>query len=212
MSYLQAHMNRRHSDITTVVNQKQTVELEKELDRLKERLKITESDLMIERNARLGFAAATTSSTGFPVNISTHNSVAASANLAYRQLEETKNREIIQLRAELDRTRDAGRQIADLSEKNQKLETMIKELQERLGKPSNVGWIKDDIDLEKDTVLNQLKEIEKYKETIKSYQKQIKHYEESKTNWKSKESALKKEIKEVILVYFEASIYNQLIS
>jgi DNA repair exonuclease SbcCD ATPase subunit len=148
-------MERRHADVNVASQQIQTVELEKELERIKERLRITESDLMIERNARLGGGSSVANhyhSTSPPTHANSSDS--------------GKNREIRRLREELERNREAIKQIDELNAKNHKFESTIKDLQERLGKQSNVGWMKDDIDLEKDTVLNQLKEIEKLKETV----------------------------------------------
>ena len=163
VSYLQAHMTRRHADVSTATSQKQTLELERELERIKERLKITESDLQIERNARLGFVGSHSS------HISQNVALGGGNSSDLRQMEEAKNAEIRRLRDELERNRDANRQINELEKQNYKFETMIKDLQERLGNRSNAGWIKDDIDLEKDTVLNQLKEIEKLKETVSGH-------------------------------------------
>ena len=53
------------------------------------------------------------------------------------------------------------KELTELNDKNRNCEKLIKDLQERLGGRSNVGWIKDDIDIQKDTVLNQKQEIEK---------------------------------------------------
>jgi hypothetical protein len=151
-------MERRHADVNVASTHRQTVELEKELERIKERLRITESDLMIERNARLS-----------GVNVVANNYHSSSPPTHANSPDpgnEAKNREIRRLRDELERSRETLKKIDELTEKNYKFEMTIKDLQERLGKQSNVGWIKDDIDLEKDTVLNQLKEIEKLKDMV----------------------------------------------
>jgi hypothetical protein len=158
-TYLAAHMDRRHADVRGSVGQRQTVELERELERIKERLRITEMDLTIERNARLGGASSMYQQSTSPP---TH---AHSPDPSHQ----AKSREIRRLQDELERSRDALKHIDELNAKNFNFELTIKDLQERLGKQSNVGWMKDDVDLEKDTVLNQIKEIQRLKESVRIF-------------------------------------------
>ena len=151
-------MNRRHDDMQAPGNQKLTSEIEKELERIKERLRITESDLMFERNSRLN--SNSTQQIAPANNIETTNAL-------LKQMEEMKNAELKRQKDELRSNRENSKKIVhELNEKIQKFETTIKDLQERLGKQSHVGWMKDDIELEKDTVLKQIQEIEKLQHTV----------------------------------------------
>jgi len=150
-------MARRHSEMQAMGMQKVPSEIEKELERIKERLRITESDLIFERNSRL-------SSNSNNALLNNNNS---ETSLLLKQMEEMKNTELKRQKDELKQYKENSKKtIQDLNEKTFKLEQQVKELQEKLGKTSHVGWMKDDIELEKDTVLNQLKEIEKLKETV----------------------------------------------
>lgn len=117
--------------------------MDKELAVIKERLRTTENELLNERNARLGSAnSAATQPTGVELTL-----------LLQKQIEEKSN-EVKKIKEEMKRSKmTLNNEIHELSEKNNKLEKSLKELQERLGKESHVGWIKDDIDLEKDTVI-----------------------------------------------------------
>ena len=151
-------MTRRHSEMQSLGMQKVPSEIEKELERIKERLRITESDLIFERNSRLSSNSN---------NAISNNNNNSETSLLLKQMEEMKNNELKRQKDELKQYKDNSKKtIQDLNDKTFKLEQMVKELQEKLGKTSHVGWIKDDIELEKDTVLNQLKEIEKLKETV----------------------------------------------
>ena len=159
ISYLQAHITRRHSDMAPMSNYKQqSPEVEKELEKIKERLRNTENDLMFERNARLALNMTPLTSTN-----NTNDS-----NLMLKQLEDAKNAEIKRTKDELKKTKENFKK--ELSESNEKYincENLIKGLQERLGNKSNIGWIKDDIDIEKDTVLKQKQEIERLTTLVK---------------------------------------------
>ena len=160
ISYLQGHMARRHSEMQAIGMQRVPSEIEKELERIKERLRITESDLIFERNSRL-----TTNNNQQQSALNSNNN--SEASLLLKQMEEMKNNELKRQKDELKQYKENSKKtIQDLQDKTFKLEQTVKELQEKLGKTSHVGWIKDDIELEKDTVLNQLKEIEKLKETV----------------------------------------------
>ncbi len=152
ISYLQAHITRRHSDVNPVgfKQQQQSNELERELEKIKERLRATENDLVYERNARLASNIA-------PVaNASTQN------DSILKQMEEMKNNETRRYKEELKKARESfKKELHEMNEKNANCEKLIKDLQERLGTKSHVGWIKDDIDVEKDTVLKQKQELER---------------------------------------------------
>ena len=155
-------MARRHSEMQAIGMQRVPSEIEKELERIKERLRITESDLIFERNSRL-----TTNNNQQQSAFNSNNN--SEASLLLKQMEEMKNNELKRQKDELKQYKENSKKtIQDLQDKTFKLEQTVKELQEKLGKTSHVGWIKDDIELEKDTVLNQLKEIEKLKETVKN--------------------------------------------
>jgi hypothetical protein len=134
------------------VKQQQSTDLEKEFEKIKERLRITENDLMFERNARLALNMQ-------PI---TNNMQQSNNNDLMKQLEEIKNTEIKRHKEEMKKTKENfKKELTELNDKNRNCEKLIKDLQERLGGKSNVGWIKDDIDIQKDTVLNQKQEIEK---------------------------------------------------
>lgn len=150
ISYLQAHMTRRHSDVNAMQNYKLTSEIEKELERIKDRLRTTENELQLERTARLGMHV-----------------VQQTPVVDSKQVEQDKNNEIKRLKDEFKRNKmTLNNEIHELTEKNGKLEKSVKDLEERLGKQSHVGWIKDDIDLEKDNVLKLKKENEILNETV----------------------------------------------
>lgn len=134
------------------VKQQQSTDLEKEFEKIKERLRITENDLMFERNARLALNMQ-------PI---TNNMQQSNNSDLMKQLEEIKNTEIKRHKEEMKKTKENfKKELTELNDKNRNCEKLIKDLQERLGGKSNVGWIKDDIDIQKDTVLNQKQEIEK---------------------------------------------------
>lgn len=135
-------MARRHPELNATPANPKITEMEKELAVIKERLRTTENELLTERNARLGSAHTTTQPTSVELTL-----------LLQKQIEEKSN-EVKKIKEEMKRSKmTLNNEIHELSEKNGKLEKSIKELQERLGKESHVGWIKDDIDLEKDTVI-----------------------------------------------------------
>ena len=171
-------MTRRHPEISQFGAQRVNPEIEKELERIKERLRATENELALEKNLRMG------------VNSNNQNE-----SLLLKQVEEFKNNEIKRQKEEMRKTKESMRkQINELNEKNMSLENKIKEMQERVGSKSNVGWIKDDIDIQKDTALKQKEEIDKLNQMIANYQTQI---EEMKKKFKSKEEAYKQKIVEV---------------
>jgi hypothetical protein len=157
-------MIRRHSGMTSNnQNNNQTAELEKELERIKERLRLAENDLMFERNARLN---------GLNLNLQPQFYQNQSQQPKQRRSPspESSSSTLKRQKEELDYLREQLRKSDDIKQKYYALEEKCKYLEERLEskqqQKSNIGWIKDDIDLEKDTVLNQLKEIEKLKETV----------------------------------------------
>ena len=146
-------MTRRHPEITNFTVQKQNNEIEKELERIRERLRITENDLMMERNSRLA--------------ASSQHSISNDSMILLKQMEDQKNNEIKRQKDELKKVKEnLKKEINELNEKNTNFEKTIKDLQERLGKQSHVGWIKDDIDLEKDTALKQKQEIERLTQLV----------------------------------------------
>jgi hypothetical protein len=146
-------MARRHPEITNFTVQKQNNEIEKELERIRERLRLTENDLMMERNSRLA--------------ASSQHSVSNDSMILLKQMEDQKNSEIKRQKDEVKKVKDnLKKEIKELNEKNSTFEKTIKDLQERLGKQSHVGWMKDDIDLEKDTALKQKQEIERLNQLV----------------------------------------------
>ena len=157
VNYLQAHMTRRHPDVDHSAISKQALEFERELERIKERLRITESELMMERNLRLG-------------GVQKSGSNIDDVNLLLKKIEDLKNNEMRQQKEENDKTcRSLKKKISDLEDKNLNFEREIKNLQEKLGKKSSIGWMKDDVDLEKDTVLKMKKEEERLKEMVRFF-------------------------------------------
>jgi hypothetical protein len=124
-----------------MTNQKS--EIEKDLDAIKERLKQAENELTIERMAKM-------------------NKTNQSQNNNLNQLEEMKNKEIVYLKEEFKRTNDnLKKEIDDLTMKNANLERLLNSLQANFANQSHVGWMKDDIELEKDMALKQKQEIER---------------------------------------------------
>ena len=122
---------------------KQSPEMERELEKIKERLIKTENDLAAERNARLAMSVSPISS-------------------APRDSNPQIEVELKRYKDEIKRMRETfKKELESLNAKNVSSEQMIKDLKERLGGKSNVGWIKDDIDVEKDTVIKQKQEIER---------------------------------------------------
>lgn len=163
VSYLQAHINRRHaSESNQGSNIKQATEFEKDLERIKERLRITESELVLERSARLGLMSSNTNTNNNNKDKSNDDST-----VLLKKMEELKNIEIKRQKEEFKKTREMlKKEINELNDKNVKFEASIKDLQDKLGKESHVGWIKDDVDLEKDQVIKLKKEIESLNEIV----------------------------------------------
>ena len=168
MSYLQAHMTRRHPDVNPAPAVKQNTEIEKELEKIKDRLRVTENELAMERNARLSFGLSQAN------NNRAINEETSSAQM--KQLEDAKNAEIRKLKEELRKMKESFKKD-------------MKGIEERVGKQSNVGWMKDDIDIQKDMVLNQKQEIEKLNMLVKDYERQV---DELNSKWKQKEANIKK--------------------
>ena len=77
----------------------------------------------------------------------------------------------------------------ELTDRNAAFEKEIRDLQDKMGKKSNVGWMRDDIDVEKDAAIKQRQEIEKLNLLLEDYEKQV---EDLKSKWKSRESSMKK--------------------
>lgn len=152
-------MTRRHPEFTSMPTNPKLTEMEKELERIKDRLRNTENELAAERNNRSGGVQTT----------HTTNLTAASSDLAAllsKQIEE-KNAEIRRIGEELKKNKNTfGKEVHELNEKNAKLEKNVREMEEKLGKQSHVGWMKDDIDMEKDTVIKMSKENEELKKTV----------------------------------------------
>ena len=152
ISYLQAHVTRRHSDVEQSSNNKQNNGIEKELLQIKERLKNTENDLVQERTARL----SSMSNLIMPTKTSTNESSHQNDELL-KQMESIKRQ-----KDDFKKTNDRFKsELRELTNKNNEFEREIKDLQEKLSKKSNVGWMKDDIELQKDSALKQKQEIER---------------------------------------------------
>ena len=144
-------MTRRHADISQP--QKATTEIEKELERIKERLRMTENDLMMERNSR--------------INLSNVQSQNPESSAFIKQMEEFKNNEIKRQKEDLKKTKESFRkEIYELNQKNAQFEQTIKDLKEKLAQKTNVGWMKDDIDLEKDTAIKLKQDLDKLNATV----------------------------------------------
>ena len=112
-------MTRRHPEITNFTVQKQNNEIEKELERIRERLRITENDLMMERNSRLA--------------ASSQHSISNDSMILLKQMEDQKNNEIKRQKDELKKVKEnLKKEINELNEKNTNFEKTIKDLQERL--------------------------------------------------------------------------------
>ena len=114
---------------------------------------MTENDLMMERNSRL--------------NITNVHAQSQDSSTLLKQMEELKNSEIKRQKEDLKKTKESFRkEIQELNKKNASFEQTIKELREKLGQKSNVGWIKDDIDLEKDSAIKLKQDLEKLNQTV----------------------------------------------
>ena len=178
VSYLQAHIARRHSDIsnqqsattaTALLAQQKasssaaTSEIEKELERVKERLRLTENELLAERSARIAAISSNnqTTTTTTTNNNNNHATSGGADEMKQSAVELTRQKD------ELKRAKEVFKQeIYELNKKNQTFERTIRDLEDKLGKQSHVGWLKDDIDIEKDTVLKQRQDIQRLTEIV----------------------------------------------
>lgn len=160
ISYLQAHITRRHPEFSgklpaAAATDPKITDMEKELDRIKERLYKTEAELAAEKNMR-----------SQPLPQQPQHQPSELAALLSQQLEE-KNKEIKRIGEELKKSKAAmNNEMHELTEKNVKLEKSVRELEERLGKQSHVGWIKDDVEVEKDSVIKLTKENDELKKKV----------------------------------------------
>ncbi len=180
VNYLQAHMTRRHPENDLVIN-KNSAQIEKELERIKERLKNTENDLVQERTARLA---------GISNLIMPNKGASESPAELIKQMDQIKNAELRKQKDEFKRASDGFKaELKELTDRNAAFEKEIRDLQDKMGKKSNVGWMRDDIDVEKDAAIKQRQEIEKLNLLLEDYEKQV---EDLKSKWKGRESSMKK--------------------
>lgn len=151
-------MSRRHPELSATPQNPKLTQMERELEQIKERLRTTESDLAAERSARV--------SGGHTVQPVPGQMSGELALILQKELNDKKN-ELQRLKDEFKKNKiTLNKELHEMNEKNVKLEKNIKDLQERLGKQSHVGWIKDDVDLEKDNLIKLKKENEVLSETV----------------------------------------------
>jgi len=161
-------------------------DIEKELDRIKERLRVTETELAQEKSARL----AGMSNAILPAKTTTDKSASHDTAELIKQMDSIKNAELRKQREEFKKINENfERELKEMNGRNAEFEREIRDLQEKLGKKSNVGWMKDDIDVQKDSALKQRQEIERLNLLLEDYEKQV---DEMKTKWKAKEAGMKK--------------------
>jgi len=191
VTYLQAHITRRHPDmeqnghVSNQISKNLNTEIEKELDRIKDRLRVTENELAQEKSARL----AGMSNAILPAKTREKSASHDTAELI-KQMDSIKNAELKRQKEEFKKVNEGFKtELKEMNAKNAEFEREIKDLQEKLGKKSNVGWIKDDIDVQKDSALKQKLEIERLNLLLEDYESQV---DELKTKWKAKEAVMKK--------------------
>jgi len=149
LNYLQMHISRRHSQMP----QHQISEYEKEIDKLKEKLQHTESELLVQKSSRTS-------------QITTANQ----EDVFLSKMEDWKNEQNRRQKEEIGSISDKFlKEMKELNNKNGHLEKIVEDLQAKLGKPSNVNWIKDDVDLTKDMFLQQQSEFEKLRKEFIDY-------------------------------------------
>ena len=119
---MQGHVARRHSDIQSMSLQRMPSEIEKELERIKERLRITENDLMLERNSRLNSNSAQNVAVAAASNANNSDT-----SKLLKQMEEMKNKELKRQKEELKQNRENSKKvIQELNDKLLKFELTIK--------------------------------------------------------------------------------------
>ena len=156
------------------------------MDRIKERLRVTETELAQEKSARL----AGMSNAILPAKTTTDKSASHDTAELIKQMDSIKNAELRKQREEFKKINENfERELKEMNGRNAEFEREIRDLQEKLGKKSNVGWMKDDIDVQKDSALKQRQEIERLNLLLEDYEKQV---DEMKTKWKAKEAGMKK--------------------
>jgi hypothetical protein len=152
MSYLQAHMSRRHGNSLIPFGQQQqpqkdTTDIDKELEKIKEKLHQTEIELHQERNARLNNAKE---------------------DMLHKKMEDWKHEQMRKHANEMDTTREKFlKEIEELQAKNSTAERALYDMQLRLSaKTSNVGWMKDDTEVDKNEFLRQKNELDMLKAKV----------------------------------------------
>lgn len=186
ISYLQAHMARRHgAGAQSFVGDKNNEiisQMSREIEELKERLKKSERELANEtRMSQLNQQLVDNS----------HNKSGDNEKLK-AQIDNWKQEVNRQHNDELKRMKDSfSRTIHDLKEKNNTFESIIKGLQEKMGKQSHVGELKDDVELKKDSFIEQAKELDLLRLQNTEYKAQN---EELRAMLKSKESDFKRRL------------------
>jgi hypothetical protein len=158
MSYLQAHMNRRHnSSVLTMVpfgqqqpqaeaHPKEKTDIEKELDKIKEKLHQTEIELHQERNARLSNAKD---------------------DMLLKKMEQWKNEQNIKHTNDINTIKDKFmKEIDELQMKNSNAERALYDMQSRQMKTTNVGWLKDENEIDKNEFMRQKNELDMLKAKV----------------------------------------------
>jgi molecular chaperone GrpE (heat shock protein) len=140
--------------------QHQISEYEKEIEKLKDKLQHTESELLVQKSSRTSQITATNQE-----------------DVLLSKMEEWKNEQNRRQKEEIGSINDKFlKEIKELNNKNGYLEKIVEDLQAKLGKPSNVNWIKDDVDLTKDMFLQQQAEFEKLRKEFIDYVSNFKKF------------------------------------
>ncbi|KAI8503930.1 Zinc finger protein dzip1 [Branchiostoma belcheri] len=159
-SFLQQHVYRRHpeslppSDATLVQSRAATQKLEGELGEIKERLRLTESQLQDERNQRnLGIAQDMEKQQRL-------QDLSRKEMEAWKEVQEKKHQEQMEKMSSM-----FMKELKEVNEKYQASQNTLLELQ-KSGPRSNLGALRDDMDEEREMLRKQQEEVQQLKEDL----------------------------------------------
>ncbi|XP_078614709.1 cilium assembly protein DZIP1L-like [Branchiostoma floridae x Branchiostoma japonicum] len=159
-SFLQQHVYRRHpeslppSDATMVQSRAATQKLEGELTEIKERLRLTESQLQDERNQR---------NLGIAQDMEKQQRVQDQSRKemeAWKELQEKKYQEQMEKMSNM-----FMKELKEVNEKYQASQNALLELQ-KSGPRSNLGALRDDMEEEREMLRKQQEEVQQLKEEL----------------------------------------------
>nr|XP_028586720.1 zinc finger protein DZIP1L isoform X2 [Podarcis muralis] len=169
-SFLQAHMLRRHPEVTAIEQEKkkQVVQMESEIEELKVKLKETHAQLEAESQSRAQEA----------------EHLRQREEESRRKFERWKEEERVKFQREMEDLRHLFlTEFKDIASKNSALEGKLQELQGKSAVVSNLGTLQDDESPDK----------QQWKKTQRELQGMKAKIEQQKTEWKWKLRDLQKE-------------------